>query len=225
MTATSARSQTKKEEWVLATLVQGKHGNRPNVLNPSFGEIAEPGTIAGYTIHRTTDATSSYLKPHLEAIPSETTAEAILEIRRRGGLTWEEIGNLFQVSRRSVHNWANGRPTTAQHEHSIRQALSVIRRLDQGSQAKNRSRLLAGLSWGPSLFDLLKAGRFQQAAAQLAPTPVPELQRLPLSPDAQEARRPPTPGQLLEAEREPPHISASKTRAANALRIARKQAT
>ena len=225
MTATSARSYTKKEEWVLATLVQGEHGARPKVLNTSFGEIAEPGTIAGYTIHRTTDATSSYLKPHLEAVPSESTAEAILEIRRRGGLKWEEIGNLFQVSRRSVHNWANGRPTTAQHEHSIRQALSVIRRLDQGSQAQNRSQLLSSFSWGSSLFDLLEAGRFQDAVALLGPTLAPLSARLPLSAVVQEARRPPTPGQLLEAEQEPPHIPASRTRVANAVRIVRKQAT
>ena len=197
MTATSAGNLSRKEEWILATLIHGDHGCRTSVLTPAFGEIAEPATIAGYSIHRVTDATSSYSRPRVVAVPSETTAEAIFEIRRRGGLTWEEIGNLFQVSRRSVHNWANGRPTTANHEHSIRQALSIIRRLDQGSQAKNRSRLLAGLSWGPSLFDLLKAGRFPEAAAQLARTPVPERQRLPLSPDALEARRPPTPRQLL----------------------------
>ena len=225
MTATSARSYSKREEGILATLVQQEIGDRPIFLNPAFGDVAETGTVAGYTVYPAPDATSSYLRPQLEALPSETTAEAILEIRRRGGLTWEEIANLFRVSRRSAHNWANGRPTTAQHEHSIRQILSIIRRLDRGSQEQNRNRLLTGVAGRPSLFELLQTDRFHDVVALLGPTPVTQRRRRPLSQSALAVRRPPAPGQLLEAEQETPRIPASRTRIANAVRTSGKQAT
>lgn len=224
MTATSARSYSKTEEGILATLVQREYGDHPIFLNPAFGEVAETGTVAGYTVYPAPDVTSSYLKPLVQTIPSETTAEAILEIRRRGGLTWEEIGNLFRVSRRSVHNWANGCSTTAQHEHSIRQVLTIIRRLDRGSQEQNRNRLLTSFAQEPSLFELLQTGRFHNVVALFGPSPVKQ-QRRPLSQSARAARRPPPPGKLLEAEQEPPRIPASKTRVAHALRTPSKQAT
>lgn len=225
MNTTSARSYSKTEEGILATLVQREYGNRPVFLNPAFGEVAETGTVAGYTVYPAPNATSSYFRPHREAIPSETTAEAILEIRRRGGLTWEEIGNLFRVSRRSVHNWANGRPTTAQHEHNIRQVLTIMRRLDRGSQEQNRNRLLTSIAGRPSLFELLQTERFHDVGALLGPTPLTQRRRRPLSQSALAVRRPPAPGQLLEAEQESPRIPASRTRIANAVKASRKQAT
>src|SRR6185503_7037508 len=34
---------------------------------------------------------------------------AIMEIRRLSGMTWEQLANLFEVSRRTVHFWASGK--------------------------------------------------------------------------------------------------------------------
>ena len=225
MIATCARSYTKEEKGILASLIQDEPRYRPIALNRVLAGIAESSTIAGYYIYRKADATSSYARPKLELVPSETTAEAILEIRRRGGLKWKEIGNLFRVSRRSVHNWANGQPTTATHEQNIRQALKIIRRLDTGSQAQNRSLLFTQNSSGQSLFEMLQANRFKDAAELLAPSQEMRRRLLPLAPSAQAARRPPTPTKFLEAEQDPPHIPASRTRIADVVRIARKQAT
>ena len=223
MIATCARSYTKDEKGILATLIQGERRYRPIALNRTLGGVAESGTIAGYYIHREADATSSYSRAKLELVPSETTAEAILEIRRLGGLKWEEIGNLFRVSRRSVYNWANGQATTAPHEHSIRQALKIIRRLDTGSQVQNRSLLLTQSSSGQSLFEILRANRFKDAAQLLAPSRERRRRLLPLAPSAQAARRPPVPAQLLEAEQEPPKTPAVNTRIAHAVRLTTKK--
>ena len=97
----------------------------------------------------------------------ETTAEAVLEIRRRSGLTWEELGELFDVSRRSVHHWANGKPAAAGHQRTIRKMLAAVRRLDRGSQAGTRALLLTiDRSQRASTFELLKDHRFEDAVGR-----------------------------------------------------------
>ncbi|MDE2911491.1 MAG: hypothetical protein OXL68_01005 [Paracoccaceae bacterium] len=141
---------------------------------------------------------------------AESTAEAIMEIRRRSGLTWQELGNLFDVSRRSVHHWANGKPVNARHDRTIRRMLAAIRHLDQGSQLDTRAMLLAvNQATGISTFDLLQAGCFDEATGRVADVRLPESQRVPLSRAASDARRPPAPVLLLGAEQDRPDISAN----------------
>ena len=89
-------------------------------------------------------------------VPTESTAEAIMEIRRRSGLTWQELAELFEVSRRSAHHWANGNPVSAGRERTIRRMLAAIRHLDRGSQVDTRALLLAvDQATGVSTLDLL----------------------------------------------------------------------
>ena len=140
---------------------------------------------------------------------AESTAEAILEIRRRSGLTWQELGDLFDVSRRSVHHWANGKPVSARHDQTIRRMLAAIRHLDRGSQLDTRASLLAvDQATGGSTFDLLQDGRFDEATDRVAGVCLPESQRVSLSRVASDARRPPPPVLLLGAEQDRPDIPA-----------------
>ena len=133
-----------------------------------------------------------------------------MEIRRRSGLTWEELGELFEVSRRSVHHWANGRPMSAGHDRMIRRILAVVRKLDQGDQERTRALLLTvDECTGVSAFDLLRDGRFDEAMRRIDGIPLVEPQRTPLSNAAWEARRPPSPVLLLEAGQERPDIPAN----------------
>ena len=142
--------------------------------------------------------------------PEESTGEAIMEIRRRSGLTWEELGNLFAVSRRSVHHSANGKPVAAKRDRIIRRMLAAVRSLDRGEQERTRALLLTvDQATGVSTFDLLRDGRFHEAIGRVDGTPVLEPQRTPLSNTAWEARRPPSPELFLEAEQERPVIPAN----------------
>ena len=142
--------------------------------------------------------------------PVESTGEAILEIRRRSGLTWQELGDLFDVSRRSVHHWANGKPVSAGNDRTIRRMLAAIRHLDRGNQLDTRALLLAvDPATGISALDLLQAGRFDDATARVSGAGAPALNRVPLSPAVQDARRPPAPALLLGAEQDRPEISAN----------------
>lgn len=141
--------------------------------------------------------------------PAESTAEAVMEIRRRSGLTWQELGELFDVSRRSIHHWANGKPVSAGNDRTIRRMLAAIRHLDRGGQRETRALLFAvDQAAGFSLFDLLQAGQFDDATAGVAGNQTPGPHTVPLSPTARDVRRPPAPALLLGAEQDRPDIPA-----------------
>ena len=154
----------------------------------------------------------------IDFVPTESTAAAIMEIRRRSGLTWEELGDLFEVSRRSVHHWANGKRVSSRHDQSIRRMLAAIRHLDKGEQHRTRALLLTvDQATGISTFDLLRDGGFDEAMRLVDSAPAAEIPREPLSNAAWEARRPPAPTLLLEAEQDRPVVSA-KARAVRSKR-------
>ena len=144
--------------------------------------------------------------------PAESTGEAIMEIRRLSGLTWQELGDLFEVSRRSVHHWANGKPVSAGNDRKIRRMLAAIRDFYQGNQLDTRASLLAvDQATGNSMLDLLQAGQFNDAAARISGVLAPEPHRVPLSQAAQDMRRPPVPALLVGAEQDRPDNPAKAT--------------
>ncbi len=150
-----------------------------------------------------------------------TTAEAIFEIRFRSGLTWELLGDLFNVSRRSIHHWANGMIPSAQHERDIWQVLKAIRHLDEGSSSATRTRLLA-TNEGTSIFDLLSSRRYGEVLSQSAGAgpSVPKLNRI--HSDEIEKRRPPPPVLLLGAIQERPDIPVKNVRAVSVAELKKK---
>ena len=182
----------------------------------------EPATANTYELPSVSVRTASGPDGQIVPVPSESTGEAVLEIRRRSGLTWEQLGHLFDVSRRSVHHWASGKAVTPEHERMIRRMLASIRRLDQGDQTATRARLLAvDEHLGVSVFDLWKQGRFEDAGTQPAGNRPLEHRPVPLSRAAQHARRPPAPALLLEADQDRPDVPA-KARTVPAVRTPKK---
>ena len=179
-----------------------------------------PGSATANTYTQGSMAMWATVRPHVERtaagptgqidlMPAESAAEAIMEIRRRSGLTWEELSDLFDVSRRSVHHWANGKPLASRHDRKIRKMLAAVRHLDQGDQLGTRSLLLAiDHVRGSSTLDLLKDGRFDEAVGRVEGVLAPEPQRIPLSSASWDARQPQAPLSLLEAEQERPDIPA-----------------
>lgn len=189
---------------------------------PIFPTLWRSATASTYAVPQLVERTAAGPAGQIEHVPAESTAEAILEIRRRSGLTWEELGDLFDVSRRSVHHWASGKTVSAKHDQMIRRTLAAIRHLDQGSQAGTRTQLLAvDATTGVSALDLLKDGLFEEAMGRVEGVGPPKHHRIPLSRKAQDRRRPQRPILLLEAEQERPEIRA-KARAGRAVRIAKK---
>ena len=184
----------------------------------TFGGMSSPATASTYQIHIPSERTSSGpARPVFEA-PTETAASAMMEIRRRAGLTWDEMANLFGVTRRSVHHWANGNAVNSKNEQAIRQTLAIVRRLDRGASGDTKALLFTAGADSLTVIDLLRDGRFQEAFARTPSRVTTETSRVPLSKKARDARRPPAPGVLVDAIQDRPDIPA-KARVARALRV------
>jgi hypothetical protein len=90
--------------------------------------------------------------------------DAIFQLRRLTGLTWEELAALLSVTRRSLHLWANGGRINAPNERHVRDLLMAMRELDRGTARENRALLLAPLrDLGATVGDLLRSGHFGDA--------------------------------------------------------------
>jgi hypothetical protein len=174
------------------------------------GWVEADGTVSG---------PSGQLPARLQ--DAQSSASAILEIRRRSGLTWDELADLFEVSRRSVHHWANGKPVSASHHRQIARMLTAIRALDRGEAARTRNFLRAADASGHSPLELLSASEFEAAAARAGarlPAAPPHL--TPLSETALHARRPAPPNSLLDASQDR-SVSSAKARVGVAVRARR----
>lgn len=79
----------------------------------------------------------------------------INELRRLTGLTWDQVAQLFGVSRRSVHHWAGGKDMSAENERHLESVLSWLHGINRGTALLNRRALFAVDTSGVSAFDLL----------------------------------------------------------------------
>lgn len=158
-------------------------------------------------------------------IAREATRRAVSELRRISGLTWEQLGELFGVSRRSVHFWASGQPLNAANEARLLHVLDIVRAGDRGSAAETRAALVAR-EGEKSVFDLLAAGQLDEARALLGNGPGRRrLVRHELSPEAKAARAPLRVEELIEARHEPVHRDPGGARAARTVRMIRRDTT
>ena len=158
-------------------------------------------------------------------ISSDATGRAISELRRTSALTWEQLGQLFGVSRRSVHFWASGRPMNAAHEQRLFEILDIVRQADHGDARRNRADLLA-VSAGKAPFDLLVAGTFKAARARLGRGKADRRVELgELDAHARAERTPPPPEGLIDAMNDQVHRDAGRGRAARTVRNTRREST
>ena len=106
----------------------------------------------------------------IAATASDVTSRAVSELRRISGLTWEQLGQLFGVSRRSVHFWASGRAMNAANEQHLLKVLDIVRQADRGDARSNRAALLT-VSAGHAPFEPLDvAGVRRGECAARSPT-------------------------------------------------------
>ena len=154
---------------------------------------------------------------------SEFTSDAIAELRRTSGLTWDQVGQLFGVSRRSVHFWASGKPMNAANEQHLLQVLDVVRQTDRGDARGNRAALFEG-SAGSTPFDLLASKRFDEAGALLGGGPGSRRRTLrPLDAKAAVERAPLPPETLIDAMNDRVHRDVGRVRPARTVRNVRRE--
>jgi hypothetical protein len=80
-------------------------------------------------VYRLTGSPSSSLVAVRDQDDVVSLADLMAEIKRRSGLTWEELGGIFSVSRKTVHNWASGAAIKEVHLEKVRQLLDRVRAL------------------------------------------------------------------------------------------------
>ncbi len=155
----------------------------------------------------------------------EATRKGLTELRRISGLSWEQLGQLFAVPRRSVQFWASGRPLDAVHEERLLRLLGVVRTVDRGDTPATRSALVDA-SDGTSVFELLVEGRLDEARARLGVGAKRRSVVLgELSAEAKAARAPLRPEELIEARHDRVHQDPGGVHATSTVRNSRRGST
>ena len=154
----------RKDKWLcLLNRARADLGTAPTVLSEDFTYYFDPEPTVSC------NPWEVRYSPPVDQ-PPETTQRAISELRRISGLTWQQLGQLFEVSRRSVHFWASGKPQKAENEARLTNVLDVVRYADRGDAGSTR-RALLNADGGPSPFDLLVALQFEKARTALGRGP------------------------------------------------------
>ena len=186
--------------------------------------LRQPGTSAVTLAEFWYDApaTSSLSQApdaHITRPDPEETRRAVSELRRMSGLTWDQLGRLFEVSRRTMHSWASGKRLNANNEERLWRVLDVVRTAYRGSAQRTRAALFQ-VREGESPFDLLLAQRFNEARSVLGPGP-PQRPRPSgqLSAEAKAAREPVLrPWELFDAKHDRVHSESDVARAVRTVR-------
>jgi len=149
--------------------------------------------------------------------------EAIGELRRLSGLTWDQLAHICNVSRRSLHFWASGKPMAPSNEEHLQRLLSVVRKIDRGSASANRAALLGVREDGSLPVDLLAAGDYARVVSLLGPGETRRAVVPKLSKEARAALAPRPPEELVGALQDRIHPTSGRLRAAKAIIVSRRK--
>ena len=151
--------------------------------------------------------------------PVRLPQQAVNELRKLSGLTWEQLACLFDVSRRSVHFWASGQPLAVAHEEKLNRILDAVQYISLGSASLNRSLLMGLDKDGRSYLELLAAGEYMEVKRLLGVGNAHTKPQLaPLAPAAAAARIPANPADLVDALQDPIHREVGKSKLAKSVR-------
>ena len=85
-------------------------------------------TIRGELAPLPVDSSPARTAPAPDAHRSDR--DEIVWIKEHSGLTWDQLGKVFGVSRRAVHMWANGGRLNEANAQRLREFASIIERLE-----------------------------------------------------------------------------------------------
>lgn len=113
---------------------------------------------------------------HIGAVTAETQSEPadrdlVRWLHDNSGLTWEQLGRLFGVSRRAVHLWASGGRMNASNATTLHELAATVRSLPGDTPNERRAGLLRVQSDGASIVDLFRSRHAASAAPDKAAPP------------------------------------------------------
>ena len=139
----------------------------------------------------------------------------VMELRRRSGLTWSRLAELFGVERRSVHFWASGRAMNDLNRERLGRILALIRRLPVDSEAVRRW-LFSPNDSGVMPFDQLRDARYEDV---VIPALSPATRRPAVAAKVLAARAPRSPADLIDARQDRVHREVGVARPARSVKV------
>lgn len=114
-------------------MVGGMSGTTIGGENP-FTPLATGGrTIRGELAPLPIDSARTRTTPAVEAVTPRSDREEVAWIKEHSGLTWDQLGKVFGVSRRAVHMWANGGRLNETNARRLREFSATIRHIESES--------------------------------------------------------------------------------------------
>ncbi|KQY55660.1 hypothetical protein ASD11_14185 [Aeromicrobium sp. Root495] len=130
-----------------------------------------------------TEVTTTQIRSQAPA--ARTSQNEVLWVKEQSGLTWDQLGKVFGVSRRAVHLWANGGRVNAANERALRNFAAAVAAAKGETPDATRAALLSpgedgrsilsafqrdrvaanGLPWGEPFTAEEKAGAGKEGAA------------------------------------------------------------
>lgn len=111
-------------------MVGGLSGTTIGSESPFASMIVGGRTIRGELAPLPVDPSPTRTAIAAEAIAHRTDRDEIVWIKEHSGLTWDQLGKVFGVSRRAVHMWANGGRLNEANAQRLREFASIIERLE-----------------------------------------------------------------------------------------------
>ncbi len=85
----------------------------------------------------------------------------IEELKRKSGLTWEMLAKIFNVSRRALHDWKNGKKVNTSNQIKLSKVLMSLDSFDIENVSENRKILLTPIK-GVLPIELLEKDQFDE---------------------------------------------------------------
>ncbi|MDD9744761.1 MULTISPECIES: hypothetical protein [Marinovum] len=102
------------------------------------------------------------------SVERSMASENVFEIRRLTGFSWAKIGELLNVDRRTINNWAQGRPVREANQSHVAMVLSAIRYIDRGDAEENQELLERRISGTRTAFHVLAEGNAEDVKRKLS---------------------------------------------------------
>lgn len=124
---------------------------------PSIVRAAQLRYIEGWTSTASTVLTQESAMPIGDGPAGvHASAQQVRWLHEQSGLTWDQLGRAFGVSRRAVHMWANGGRMNATNAELLAQLVTIVGALPDTEPQARRTALLASDSEGRNLLDAFR---------------------------------------------------------------------
>ena len=101
--------------------------------SPSMRDISPPASALGRAVNSTNTV---------------STASSVVQLRIDSGLTWDQLGRLFGVSRRAVHMWASGKRMNSRNIELLSELRRMIAAAPGSTSDERRSWLFSASEHG-----------------------------------------------------------------------------